>query len=62
MNEEEFKRRTKQLALRIIKLIEALPKTYMGEIIGKPILRSATSVGANDRAACPSKISTRSDS
>ena len=55
MNEEEFKRRTKQLALRIIKLIEALPKTYTGEIIGKQILRSATSVGANYRAACRAK-------
>jgi len=55
MNEEEFKQRTKQLALRVIRLTEALPKNYASEVIGKQILRSATSVGANYRAACRAK-------
>ncbi len=49
---EEFKTRTKQLALRVIRLFQALPKTSEAQIIGKQLLRSATSVAANYRAAC----------
>ncbi len=55
MTEKEFKDRTKQIALRIIKLVEALPKNYSAQVIGKQLLRSATSVGANYRAACRGK-------
>ncbi len=55
MNEKEFKDRTKKLGLRVIRLVEALPKGQVSEIIGKQILRSATSVGANYRAACRAK-------
>ncbi|MEG4168140.1 MULTISPECIES: four helix bundle protein [unclassified Microcoleus] len=52
MNEQEFKQRTKQLALRVIKLVSSLPKNTVSEVIGKQLIRSATSVGANYRAAC----------
>jgi four helix bundle protein len=52
MTEQEFKDRTKQLALRIICLVEALPRTKTGQIIGGQLLRCGTSVGANYRAAC----------
>jgi four helix bundle protein len=55
MNEQEFKNRTKKLGLRVIRLIEALPRKQSTEIIGRQILRSATSVGANYRAACRAK-------
>ena len=55
MNEKEFKDRTKQIALRVIRLAEALPKNTSAQIIGKQLLRSATSVGANYRAACRGK-------
>jgi four helix bundle protein len=55
MNEEEFKNRTKGLALRVIKLVSALPTNQVSMIIGKQLLRSATSVGANYRAACRGK-------
>ncbi len=55
MDEGEFKRRTKQLALRVIRMVGALPKNTVGDVIGKQILRSATSVGANYRAACRAK-------
>ena len=55
MNEAEFKRRTKHLALRVIKLVEVLPKTMVANVIGKQLLRSATSVGANYRVACRAK-------
>jgi four helix bundle protein len=52
LNEQQFKDRTKKLALRVIRLVEALPKGIAPEVIGKQVLRSATSVGANYRAAC----------
>jgi four helix bundle protein len=55
VNEKVFKTRTKALALRVIKLVEALPRTTTADLIGKQLLRSATSVGANYRAACRSK-------
>lgn len=52
MDERTFKERTKKLALRIIRMVEALPKSRSADVIGKQLLRSATSVGANYRAAC----------
>jgi four helix bundle protein len=55
MNEEQFKRRTKDLALRVMKLINSLPQTTTAQVIGKQLLRSGTSVGANYRAACRAK-------
>ncbi len=55
MDEQEFKSRTKQLAVRVIKLVEVLPNTKTGDVIGKQLLRSATSIGANYRAACRAK-------
>ena len=55
MNEAMFKQRTKNLALNTIKLIEQLPKNKTSDIIGRQLLRSATSVGANYRAACRGK-------
>jgi four helix bundle protein len=47
-----LKDRTKKFALRIIKLVEALPKTVAGRNIGNQIFRSGTSSAANYRAAC----------
>ncbi len=52
MNDSELKKRTKQLALRVMKLVGALPKDAVGRPIGNQLIRSATSVGANYRAAC----------
>lgn len=52
MNEQEMIARTKQFALRIMKLVGALPKTIQGRAIGNQIMRSGTSVAANYRAAC----------
>ena len=52
MNEQELKQRTKMFALRAMKLVEALPKSIGGKTIGAQLVRSATSVGANYRAAC----------
>jgi len=55
MNEQEFKDRTKRAALRIVRLVEALPKTKTAQTIGVQLLRCGTSVGANYRAACRGK-------
>ena len=52
MNPEIMKKRTKQFALRIIKLARALPKTIDGRTIGNQIIRCGTSVASNYRAAC----------
>jgi four helix bundle protein len=55
MTQEEMKARTKKFALRIIKLVNSLPKTPAANTIGKQLLRSGTSVGANYRSACRAK-------
>ena len=48
----DLKARTKQFALRMMKMVDALPRTIQGRAIAKQIIRSATSVAANYRAAC----------
>jgi|SRR5580692_4475978 four helix bundle protein len=48
----DLKRRTKQFALLIIRLCRGLPSTDEARILGRQLLRCATSVGANYRAAC----------
>jgi len=58
MNEEsrqDLRSRTKAFALRIIRLYTALPKTPEAQVIGKQILRSGTSVGAQYHEACRAK-------
>ena len=55
MNEKELKKRTMQFALRIVKLVESLPKTALGRHVGGQLMRSGTSVAANYRAACRSR-------
>lgn len=52
MNENDLKKRTKQFGLRVIKLVESLPNSQTGRVIGNQLLRSGLSVGANYRAAC----------
>lgn len=47
----DLKTRTKAFALSIIKLYSTLPKTVEGQILGKQLLRSGTSVGAHYREA-----------
>jgi four helix bundle protein len=48
----DLKARTKQFALRVMKPVDALPRTIQGRAIARQIIRSATSVAANYRAAC----------
>ena len=52
MTERELLQRTKQFALRIFKLVCALPQTIQGRAVAAQLIRSGTSVAANYRAAC----------
>jgi len=55
MKHDNLKDRTKSFALRIIRMVEGLPKNKTADVIGRQLLRSGTSVGANYRAACRAK-------
>ncbi len=55
MSNENLKKRTEKFALDVIKFFEALPKNEICRILGRQLLRSGTSVGANYRAACRAK-------
>ncbi len=52
MTEKELLQRTKNFALRVLKLVNALPNNTAGRTIGNQLVRSGTSVAANYRAAC----------
>ena len=49
--QKDLKERTKEFALRIIKMYSSLPKSTEAKVLGKQVLRSGTSVGANYREA-----------
>jgi len=51
----DLKVRTKKFALRIIQLYQSLPRSGEAQVIGKQVLRSGTSVGAQYREACRAK-------
>jgi four helix bundle protein len=55
MDKHELLARIKAFALRSLKLVDHLPRTMSGRAIGNQLVRSATSVGANYRAACRSR-------
>jgi four helix bundle protein len=55
MDADELRRRTKSFAVDAVKLVESLPRVKSCDVIGNQLLRSATSVAANYRAACRSR-------
>ena len=55
MQNEDLKERTKLFAIEVIKLVENLNRNRITYILGKQLLRSGTSVGANYRPACRAK-------
>ncbi len=55
MTETALKLRTKQFALRILKVVDALPGSHVSRIIANQLGRAGTSVGANYRAVCRSR-------
>jgi len=52
VNSEELKKRTKKFALGVIKFVSELPNKRAVNIVTHQLIRSATSVGSNYRAAC----------
>jgi four helix bundle protein len=55
MNNENLKLRTKRFALDVIAFVEKLPRDRTCDVLGRQLLRSGTSVGANYRSACRAK-------
>ena len=55
MTKEELKERYRQFALRIIKMVNAMPNTIASMAIARQVIRSGTSPSANYRAACIAK-------
>ena len=55
MDEKIFKERTKRFGVNVIKMTERLSNNRISDILARQIIRSATSVGANYRAACRAK-------
>ena len=51
MNKQELEQRTKQFSLEVIRFLESLPKNYLGEALGRQLIKSGTSIGANYREA-----------
>ena len=52
MNADDLKKRTRSFALRVLRLAEAIPRGRAADVVARQMLRSATSVAANYRAAC----------
>lgn len=52
MEKKDLKERTKKFALKVIKVVEMLPRGRIADILGRQLIRSGTSVGANYRSAC----------
>lgn len=55
MKNDELKERTKRFALRVIRMTDSLPRKMSADVLGRQVLRSATSVAANYRSACRAK-------
>ena len=55
MNRDDFKKRTKAYALRVIRLVASLPEDRISRVLGDQLLRAGTSVGANYRASVRAK-------
>jgi four helix bundle protein len=53
---EELKKRSKQFAIRVIRLFQALPKSDVARVLGRQLLRSGTAVAANYRAVCRARL------
>lgn len=52
VKKQDLKERTKRFALKVIKLVETLPRGRTADTLGRQLLNAGTSVGTNYRAAC----------
>jgi four helix bundle protein len=51
MSTDDFRKRTFRFGIRVVRLVQALPRTDIARVIGNQLLRAGTAVGANYRAA-----------
>ena len=51
MDRDDLRKRTQEFALRIVKLVDALPRRPLGDVLGRQLLKAGTSIGANYREA-----------
>ena len=51
MNKIQLEKWTKEFSLILIRFLQSLPKNYLGETLGRQLLKSSTSIGANYREA-----------
>jgi four helix bundle protein len=52
MNADVLKRRSKTLAIKIIQMVETLPRSQAADVIGRQLIKAGTSTAANYRSAC----------
>ena len=52
LESEQLKQRTMSFALTVLRLLDKVPNTHSGQVVGRQLAKSATSVGANYRACC----------
>jgi four helix bundle protein len=52
LQSDQLKQRTMSFALTVLRLVDRFPTSHSGQIIGRQLAKSATSVGANYRACC----------
>ena len=55
MTPDEMKGRTRQFALRCVKLVASFRKGPVADVVGRQLIKSSTSVAANYRAACAAR-------
>lgn len=55
MDKQDLKKRTKEFAIRVMSLVDALPRSVKGRAVGNQLIRSGTAVGANYQACCRSR-------
>ena len=53
----DLKDRTKRFAINVIRMVDKLPRSVATEVISRQLVKAATSVGANYRAACRGRSS-----
>ena len=61
MNKDELRERLTDFAVRIVKMVDAMPTSVSGLVIARQIVRSGTSPSANYRAACLAKSDRKYD-
>lgn len=57
VDSKDLKHRTKRFAVEVIRIVDKLPRSISSEVVARQLVKAATSVGANYRAACRGRSS-----